>query len=72
MRRFHYLESLKLYLITQPPAVVFLLCLLSFIAVLCSFTSYISDHNVDNPDEMDWNVFRERLASLGIFYVLFI
>lgn len=64
MRRLHLIENLKVFVYTQPPAVVFLLCLFSFIIVLSSFNGYISEHNVDNPDEMDWNVFRERIASL--------
>lgn len=64
MRRFHAIESLKIFILSQPPAIVFLLCLFSFIIVLSSFTGYINNHNVDNPDEIDWNIFRDRLASL--------
>lgn len=64
MRRFYLIDSIKFYIISQPPAIVFLLCLLSFIIVLSSFNGYISKHNIDNPDELDWNLFRERMASL--------
>jgi hypothetical protein len=64
MRRFHLFENFKIFISTQPPAVIFLICLLSFIVVLSSFAGYINDHNIYNPDETDYNTFRERIASL--------
>lgn len=48
----------------KPPVLVFLACLVCFVLVLISFVGYINNYEVHNPDELDWNVFRERMASL--------
>lgn len=48
----------------KPPTIVFLVCLLTFIFVLFSFILYLKAYDVKNPDELDWNIFREKMASL--------
>ena len=48
----------------KPPVLVFTICLLSFVLVLASFIVYIKTHEINNPDELDWNHFREKMALL--------
>ncbi len=64
MGRFSIRNSIKSYFISKPPTLTFLFCLLSFIFVLGFFIIYVKTHDVHNPDEIDWNIFREKMASL--------
>lgn len=66
MRRITVLENLKNFIVAKPPAVLFLVCLFSFIVVLSSFIEFLktSDTPIPNPDELDWNAFRLQLSQL--------
>jgi hypothetical protein len=64
-RKFNLYESIKLFFLTKPPTVIFICCLLSFIFVLLSLSNYIDKHEINNPDQVDWNIFMENMATLG-------
>ena len=64
MRRLNLVESFINFVGSKPPAFIFLICILSFIIILGSFVDYIKRNPIRNPDDMDWNVFRGRMASL--------
>ncbi len=57
-------QNTKTFFKTKPPTVLFLVCLLSFILVLLSLIAYVRTTDIHNPDEIDWNIFREKMASL--------
>ncbi len=64
MRRLNIAENLKNCIASKPPTVLFVVCLISFIVVLSSLMDYILRHDIKNPDELDWNTFREHMAGL--------
>ncbi|CAF0708139.1 unnamed protein product [Brachionus calyciflorus] len=64
MRRFSFGENLKHFIKTNPPGVVFLVCILTFIIILSSYMDYINRNQIRNPDELDWNAFRRKMAEL--------
>ncbi len=64
MGRIGLRHNVKSYFLSKPPTLTFLACLLSFILTLAYFIVYIKTHDVHNPDEIDWNIFREKMASL--------
>jgi hypothetical protein len=72
MRRIIVIENLKNFIITKPPTVLFLACLFSFIVVLSSYMEYLKTTHepVANPDELDWNTFRQKLSRLDICVAL--
>ncbi len=57
-------HNTKTLLKSKPPTVLFLVCLLSFVLVLLTFILYVRTNDIHNPDEIDWNIFREKMASL--------
>ena len=64
MRHLSISHNTRTLLKSKPPTVVFLVCLLCFVLVLFMFIAYVRTHDVHNPDEIDWNIFREKMASL--------
>lgn len=64
MRRINIAENFKNCIASKPPTVLFVVCLISFIIVLSSLMDYILRHEIKNPDELDWNTFREHMAGL--------
>ncbi|KAL4646499.1 transmembrane protein 248-like isoform X2 [Arapaima gigas] len=60
-------ESVQKKLRGDPPAVVFLLCLLSLTVAFSSFAFYIQGHAVKDPDvAQDWNKILGALADLQL------
>lgn len=64
MRRAGFLDNFKSFLTSNPPGVIFLACIFSFIVVISSFMGYIDRNKIRNPDELDWNAFRRKMAEL--------
>ena len=64
MGRISISNNVKTYFISKPPTLVFVICLISFILILAYFIVFVKTHQVHNPDELDWNIFREKMASL--------
>ena len=66
MRRLYISERFKLFLSSKPPLITFLLCLLGFMLSMLSFLIYVDNYaeQIANPDEVDWNVFKEHLSRL--------
>ena len=63
-RRINVAENLANFISSKPPTVVFLVCLICFLIVLGSLTDYVKHNEVRNPDEQDWNTFRQKMAEL--------
>lgn len=64
MSRIRIIDKIKSYFCSDPPGVIFFLCVLAFILILGSFMLFISQEKVRNPDELDWNAFERKLADL--------
>lgn len=64
MRRFSLSKGGTVVRNGKPPTIMFLVCLLAFVLVLISFIFYLKAYDLRNPDELDWNNFREKMASL--------
>jgi hypothetical protein len=64
MRRGNILESLKYFIASKPPIIVFITCLICFFIILAVLMIYLNTHEIKNPDIIDWNTFKESLSSL--------
>ncbi|RNA20857.1 transmembrane protein -like [Brachionus plicatilis] len=70
MGRIKIIDNLRSYVSSDPPGVIFILCILAFILVLSSFMQFVSKNKVRNPDELDWNAFERKLADLDYCFKL--
>lgn len=70
MTRIRIIDKIRRHVISNPPSVIFTLCLVVFIFVLSSLVLFVDQNQLRNPDEFDWNAFESNLADLDFCFKL--
>lgn len=70
MTRLRIIDKIRRHVSSNPPSVIFTVCLVAFVFVLCSLALYVDQNQLRNPDEFDWNAFERNLADLDFCFKL--
>uniref|UniRef100_T1IQ77 TMEM248/TMEM219 domain-containing protein n=1 Tax=Strigamia maritima TaxID=126957 RepID=T1IQ77_STRMM len=63
---FNPLQNVKGFILTRPPVLVFLICLITFAVTALSLAYFVRTSELRDPNvELDWNILLEKFANLN-------